>query len=204
MLQIPHKFFNEAVMNKFKHVIFLFCIFLTVAAPCIENREPILDYEIYFSPQDHVADHLIALINKEKKSIKAAVFCMMHHGIAKALIEAHNRGVPVEIIVDPFSVKPNSPVKKMAAANLPVHVWYPPSERGKQNRKPLMHDKFCVFGNKRVWTGSFNFTFQATARNRENVIVLENENIARIYLEEFERVKEAGCIPYSTYLEERK
>lgn len=190
-------------MNKFKHAIFLICIFLTAASSALE-KEPIVNYEIYFSPQDHVADHLIALINKEKKSIRAAVFCMMHHGIAKALIEAHDRGVPVELIVDPFSVKTNSPVKKMAAANLPVYVWYPPSERGKQNRKPLMHDKFCVFGNKQVWTGSFNFTFQATARNRENVIVLENESIAKIYLEEFERVKEAGCITYSMYLDQKK
>lgn len=185
-------------------------LLLLAACPiCPEDKEPIVSYEILFSPQDHVADELISLINKEKKSVKAAVFCLMHRGIAKAMIDAHNRGVAIEIIVDPFSVKNHSPLAKMAAANLPIYVWYPPPsakprKAGKnKNRKPLMHDKFCVLGNKRVWTGSFNFTFEAATRNRENVIVLENESVAGLYLEEFERLKEEGCMVYAEYMAQK-
>jgi phosphatidylserine/phosphatidylglycerophosphate/cardiolipin synthase-like enzyme len=171
-----------------------------------QAKEPITNYEVLFSPHDHVADELIALIGKEKKSVKAAVYCLMHHGIAKALIDAHKRGVRVEVIVDPYSIKARSPVKKMAEANLPVYVWNPqmPVEIRKgrtiKKRKPLMHDKFCVLGDNRVWTGSFNFTFEAEKNNQENVIVLENTGIADKYLKEFDRLKKAGCVAYEKFV----
>jgi hypothetical protein len=88
-------------MKKFIHVLLPLFIFLSAMPIIAKDKEPIANYEILFSPQDHVGEELIALINKEKKTIKAAVFCLMHYGIAKALIDAHNRGVEVEIIVDP-------------------------------------------------------------------------------------------------------
>ena len=65
-----------------------------------------------------------------------------------------------------------------------------------------MHDKFCVLGNNRVWTGSFNFTAEAANANQENVIVLDNEEIASRYLKEFDRLKREGCQPFSDYLAE--
>jgi phosphatidylserine/phosphatidylglycerophosphate/cardiolipin synthase-like enzyme len=169
-----------------------------------EKKEPIANYSVLFSPKDHLAEELIALISKEKKSIKAAVFCLMHRGIGNALIEAHQRGVNVEIIIDPFSIRLRSVVKKIAAANIPIFIWNPPTllkangEKQKR-RKPLMHDKFCVLGDQSVWTGSFNFTFEADTRNRENVVILENRSIAKLYLEEFERLKEEGCMSYQEY-----
>ncbi len=173
----------------------------------VETISSVGSCKVLFSPDDRVAEELISLIEKEQKSIKAAVYCLMHRGIADALIEAHQRGVHVEVIVDPFSVKTRSPLKRMAAAKLPLFVWNPPetirlTKKGKQvkERKPLMHDKFCVLGDSCVWTGSFNFTFDADRRNRENVVVLENRQLASGYLAEFERLKRQGCTPYSHFV----
>jgi mitochondrial cardiolipin hydrolase len=179
----------------------------SVSAAKVAESVPIAHYQVFFSPNDKIADELIFLIEKEKRSIKAAVYCLMHREIASALIDAHERGVKVEVIVDPYSVKTKSPVKKMGAANLPVFVWDPvmPVKQGKEGkkvkqRKPLMHDKFCVLGESCVWTGSFNFTFEATRSNRENVVVLESSQVAKQYLDEFERLKKGGCVPLSEYL----
>ena len=184
---------------------------LCLSSTLIYSKEPIANYQVLFSPEGHIADELIALIGKEKKSIKAAVYCLMHRGIVQALIDAHERGVQVEVIVDPFSVKSRSPVKKMGEANLPLFVWNPQlpvaeNKNGKKvrKRKSLMHDKFCVLGNNQVWTGSFNFTFEASHSNRENVIVLENKEIASLYLEEFERMKRDGCQSFNDYLSQLK
>jgi phosphatidylserine/phosphatidylglycerophosphate/cardiolipin synthase-like enzyme len=181
-------------------------VYLFTATPALFS-EPIANYEILFSPDDHIAEKLITLIEAEKESIRAAVYCLRHHGIAKALIEAHERGVDVEVIIDPYSVKARSAVKKMGTANLRMFVWDPTlptkvSKGGKKTkqRKPLMHDKFCVLGNNRVWTGSFNFTFEATHSNRENVIVLESPQVAARYLKEFEKLKQAGCISLNKYI----
>lgn len=168
--------------------------------------EPIANYQVLFSPDDNIAGELISLVNAEKKSVKAAVYALMHQGVAKALIDAKERGVNVEVIVDPFSIKKRGVIHKINQAHIPIFVWSPPikyrSKDGKQikGKKSLMHDKFCVLGENRVWTGSFNFTFQATSSNRENVVVLESPKVAAQYLEEFEKLKKTGCIPLGSYL----
>ena len=69
-----------------------------------------------------------------------------------------------------------------------------------KKRRSLMHDKFCVLGDNRVWTGSFNFTAEAANANQENVILLENEEIASRYLKEFERLKKEGCQSFDDYV----
>lgn len=196
--------------------LFLGCIAaasicLSLPATFATQPTPISQYQILFSPDDNVADQLIALIQKEQKSIKAAVYCLMHRGIASALVDAHHRGVKVEVIIDPYTLKSRTVVKKMTTSHLPVYVWNPStfvksSYVGKKAkpRKPLMHDKFCVLGDKCVWTGSFNFTFEASHSNRENVIILESADVAKKYLLEFERLKSAGCTPLEEYLSVNK
>jgi phosphatidylserine/phosphatidylglycerophosphate/cardiolipin synthase-like enzyme len=187
--------------------LIILSVFLSISA-FSEEKDPVAHYKILFSPDGQVADELIALIKKENKSIKAAVYCLMHRGISKALIDAHKRGVDVEVIVDPYSVKSRAPVKTMQAASLPVFVWNPPevirvNRKGKsvKQKKPLMHDKFCVLGDSKVWTGSFNFTFQASSANRENVVLLESKEAASQYLKEFERLKKSGCVPLKIFLD---
>jgi phosphatidylserine/phosphatidylglycerophosphate/cardiolipin synthase-like enzyme len=159
--------------------------------------------EIYFSPQDQVAEKLIALIDQEPKSICAAVYCLMSGEISQALQRAKKRGVSVEVIVDPFSVKQRSPIRKMDEKGITVHVWDPQMEEvqvSKYAKKPLMHDKFCVFGDHTVWTGSFNFTRQASRSNKENVVVLHDPAIAALYLAEFQKIKKEGCSAYRQFL----
>jgi len=190
----------EAGMRK---ILFFLCIALT-SFSVAEHKTPITQYEVFFSPNDHIADKLIEKIDQEKKSIRAAVFTFMHSGIATALIKAQKRGVDIELIIDPFSVKIRSPLKRLATAGIPIYVWEFFLEKKPTRGHPLMHDKFCVFGNKRVWTGSFNFTFEATNYNRENVIVVDNAAIADLYLAEFEAIKRDECVPYAEYVARKK
>jgi phosphatidylserine/phosphatidylglycerophosphate/cardiolipin synthase-like enzyme len=184
----------------------LFALLVSFSLPLSAAQEPITRYQVLFSPEDSVATELIALIEKEKKSIKAAIYCLTHYAIANALMDAHVRGVDVQVIVDPTSVKTRSAARRMGNANLPIFVWNPPttyhiSKSGKRTkqRKALMHDKFCVLGDRMVWTGSFNFSIQA-ASNSENVLILESAEIASRYLKEFERLKRTHCCPFREYL----
>ncbi len=48
-----------------------------------------------------------------------------------------------------------------------------------------MHDKFWIFDNNTVWTGSTNITQNGNFRNNNNVIVVENAEVAAIYENEF-------------------
>jgi phosphatidylserine/phosphatidylglycerophosphate/cardiolipin synthase-like enzyme len=152
---------------------------------------------VYFSPQDHLADQLIARIAKENASIKAAVYALTHKGVAQALARAKKRGVQVEVIVDPFSLKRKTAVNLLAKADVPVWIWSP--DQYKDEKQPLMHDKFCVFGDSSVWTGSFNFTYDADIKNEENAVVLEDPAIARQFAEQFARIKGKGVVLYELY-----
>jgi len=51
-----------------------------------------------------------------------------------------------------------------------------------------MHNKVIVIDGRYVITGSLNFSTNAETSNDENVIIIDNPDIARLYLQDFERV----------------
>ncbi len=51
-----------------------------------------------------------------------------------------------------------------------------------------MHHKFAVIDEAVVVTGSFNWTTQAVFNNQENVLFIENAEIAKKYTDEFQRL----------------
>jgi phosphatidylserine/phosphatidylglycerophosphate/cardiolipin synthase-like enzyme len=63
-----------------------------------------------------------------------------------------------------------------------------------------MHNKFCVFGADKVWTGSFNFTYEASKLHQENALVIQDIALASAYKGQFHTIKHRSCIPLSTYL----
>jgi phosphatidylserine/phosphatidylglycerophosphate/cardiolipin synthase-like enzyme len=53
-----------------------------------------------------------------------------------------------------------------------------------------MHHKVIIIDGQIVVTGSYNFSKSAKTRNDENTLILHNSEIAKLYLDEFERVWE--------------
>ena len=184
-------------MRKFK-------VFLLVILAChlFSPFEMQAVCQVYFSPRDRLGERLIENIASEKCSIKAAVYCLMDVQIAKAFIDAYARGVDVEVIVDPYSLRAHSPIDQMVESGVDVYVWYPDAAKSSKKYRPLMHDKFCVFGKHAVWTGSFNFTKKASSSNRENAVLLTDKEIVNKFLEEFEALKRQGALTYQDYLEQ--
>jgi phosphatidylserine/phosphatidylglycerophosphate/cardiolipin synthase-like enzyme len=187
----------------------LFCCILLVSS--ISAKESITNYRALFSPKDHLAEELISMIDKERTSIKLAMYCLTHRQIVKALTQAQQRGVDVQVIVDPFSLRSNTVLKQTKQFPFAVYVWNPaPQYRdlksGKrvQTRTPLMHDKFCVFGSDRVWTGSFNCTRDATLIHQENALIIESSELASSYLGEFERIKREATTSLPHYIANQK
>ena len=176
---------------------FFFTLSLFLYASPQEEKSTV---RLYFSPQDHLAERLIDYIDQEETSIQVAIYSLTHRAISEALVRAKTRGVEVELIIDPSSVKARSPLVRMAAAGIPIYVWDPQLESVKRKKAPLMHHKFCVFGRKSVWTGSFNFTYEADTMNCENALYLEEAAYAKPFLERFRSMKYKSCSPYEEYL----
>jgi phosphatidylserine/phosphatidylglycerophosphate/cardiolipin synthase-like enzyme len=52
----------------------------------------------------------------------------------------------------------------------------------------FLHDKFIIVDDRIVITGSLNYSTNAEESNDENVLIIDNAEIARLYLQEFARV----------------
>lgn len=146
-----------------------------------------------FSPDDHLQDVLIDLINKEQASIHIAVFSFTNGEIANAVINAYNRGIDVCVLIDSSGVQDRfNKIERLRQAGIPVWVYKQVHTKGILTDK--MHNKFVVFGNNLlrkplVWTGSFNFTKSAVEINQENVVVLDDRDIIERYNKQFTQLQ---------------
>lgn len=53
-----------------------------------------------------------------------------------------------------------------------------------------MHNKFCIIDGKSVINGSYNWTYYAENRNKENILIITNEDLMQSFYAEFEKLKE--------------
>ena len=53
----------------------------------------------------------------------------------------------------------------------------------------IAHNKVMVIDGKTLITGSFNFTKAAEEKNAENLLILDNDELAKIYIENCEKHK---------------
>jgi phosphatidylserine/phosphatidylglycerophosphate/cardiolipin synthase-like enzyme len=177
-------------MSFLRTILLSFLLFFSLSSA---SKYEAMECQVYFSPDDHVADRLIELIAVERTQILAAVYCFTHKEICKAFIDAKQRGVKVQLIVDPYSLSSSDTVAKMVDEGVEVFVWSP---RASGKRAGLMHDKFCILGDDVVWTGSFNFTHPANISHQENVVVLRSAEVAASFKKQFELIKTRGCMTH--------
>jgi len=134
-----------------------------------QKLEEVVTVQIAFTPGDDAARIIIDAVRSAKDQILVQAFSFTHRDIARALIDAHARGVTVEVIADAEQTEliENTVVPELAAAGVPVFL---------DQEHVAAHNKVMVIdeGHPRaaVITGSFNFTFAAQFRNAENLLVL--------------------------------
>jgi phosphatidylserine/phosphatidylglycerophosphate/cardiolipin synthase-like enzyme len=137
------------------------------------------DVEVMFSPQDNVIrKHVRPLVKDATERIDIAVFFLTHKHLTEDLIEAHNRGVKVRVILDATGAT-NGYTKHelLRAAGIPVKV---------ENWGGKMHMKSAVIDGRHVITGSMNWTSAGEYSNDENTTIIASERHARQYSRFFE------------------
>ena len=149
--------------------------------------------QVFFTPGDDITALCIAMIEAEQKSICGAVYMFTDKKIAQAIVNAHQRGVHIQMILDQISMVSCGKGKFLQEHGVPVFVHR--TEGFNPYTMALMHHKFFIFGCNKddkplLWTGSWNCTLRATQHNDENVIVLDDQQVIGQYQECFTRLQE--------------
>ena len=170
-------------------VLILLCLSITPAAASrsVPARGSV---EVAFSPADDPEALLIEVIGAARSSVRVHAYVFTSRAIAGALVQAHRRGVDVEVLADAqmnARGKGNA-IPTLLAAGIPVAL---------ETDYAAAHNKVLIVDPEEagctVVTGSYNFTWSARNRNAENVLVLrENCPLVAIYLENWHRHRAAA------------
>jgi phosphatidylserine/phosphatidylglycerophosphate/cardiolipin synthase-like enzyme len=137
--------------------------------------------DVYFSPDDHVQDSFVELINNAQKSINFMAFSFTSDSIGDAVLASAEQGVTVSGVMDDSQIKSNVGTEFDPFSQAGLDVL-------RDGNKGLMHHKVMIIDESIVAFGSYNFTNSAETKNDENFIVIYNEDIAAQFMDEFKRV----------------
>jgi phosphatidylserine/phosphatidylglycerophosphate/cardiolipin synthase-like enzyme len=124
--------------------------FLALAAP-IQSQErpsPCPSWAVYFSPNGHCTQAIIQELDKAKTSILMQAYSFTSAPIAKSLLEAHKRGVKVEVILDKSNL-----TEKYSSVNFLVNNGIPTRIDAAH---AIAHNKVMIIDGETLVTGSFN------------------------------------------------
>lgn len=132
-------------------------------------------------------DTLIAYINRAKSELEIAIYNWDNSsGITTAVNAAAARGVKVRIVYDGSTTQ--SGLQAISS-----QCKYVASPQG--SNYTIMHNKFVIIdantGNPNdaiLWTGSMNWTSQQLSTDANNIIIFQDQSIARGYKVEFDEM----------------
>ncbi len=134
----------------------------------------------FFSPGEACRQQILALLESATTSADICVFTITCDKIARVIRDAARKGVRVRIVTDDDkAMDRGSDVSRLEDAGIPVRV---------DRTRHHMHHKFAVIDRKTVLTGSYNWTRSAATSNQENVVILEDANLARSFSDEFQKL----------------
>lgn len=120
----------------------------------------------HFSPKGGCTQAIVAELKKARHEIMVQAYSFTCPDIAKALIDAKQRGVRVTILLDKANEKETySELKLLEQNGMMPYI---------DSHHAIAHNKIMIIDKRTVITGSFNFTRQAEHENAENLIILRH------------------------------
>ncbi len=143
---------------------------------------------------------LIGLIDAAAQKIDIALYRLTLEFVVDALARACNRDVRVRVVSENEEALRNPSVYQRLQALSCVALRTDALADQRPGRFPsLMHHKFAVFDEKIVWTGSLNWGERELYYDANNIIILDDPRLARLYTQEFEEMFERGRFSEEKY-----
>ena len=126
-----------------------------------------------FTPGGNCTDLIVNAVGGAKTSILVQAYSFTSAPIAKALLDAHKRGVRGEVILDR-----SQRTEKYSSADFLANQGVPT----KIDAAPAMpYNKVIIVDGETVITGSFNFTKAAQEKNAENLLIIRDKALTGQY-----------------------
>ena len=138
--------------------------------------------QVYFSPNGGATQAIINEISNAKTEILVQAYSFTSTPIAKALVDAHKRGVKVEAILDK-SQRKETYTEATFLANMGVPTYI-------DDKHAIAHNKIMIIDKETVITGSFNFSKAAEEKNAENLLIIKSKELANVYIDNWMKHKE--------------
>ena len=133
--------------------------------------------QAYFSPGEACLKVVLGQLERSRKTADICVFTITDDRIARAILDAHSRGVEVRIITDnDKQYDGGSDVGRLRGAGIALKV---------DETEHHMHHKFAVLDGATLLNGSYNWTRSAGAFNDENLVVTSEPKLVQAFLRQF-------------------
>lgn len=133
--------------------------------------------EVYFSPQDGVIDHVLERVGAAQRSIRFLTFSFTSDPLTELMLEKAAAGVQVRGVFETQNTAATgadfSALRRGGVGVLQDGNCY------------IMHHKVIIIDEHTVITGSYNFTNSAERSNDENLIIIDDPEVALRFEEEF-------------------
>lgn len=129
--------------------------------------------QVYFSPDGGCTAAITNALAQAKKTILVQAYSFTSATIAGALRDAHRRGVKVTVILDKSQRS-----EKYSSADFLHNAGVATFIDAKH---AIAHSKVMVLDGATVITGSFNFTKAAEEKNAENLLIIQDKELAEKY-----------------------
>ena len=133
--------------------------------------------QAYFSPGEACLKAVLGQLERSRKTADICVFTITDDRIARAILDAHSRGIQVRIITDnDKQYDGGSDVGRLRGAGIALKV---------DETEHHMHHKFAVLDGATLLNGSYNWTRSAGAFNDENLVVTSEPKLVQAFLRQF-------------------
>lgn len=137
---------------------------------------------VRFSPDDQIDDLIETLISAADESVYMLAYSFASKDIAQRLYQADKDGLDVVVICEDSKAYTDGGGQCGPLAEKGVDVFVDGYS------DTLMHEKAIILDQSVTIAGSFNFTRSADKRNDEQILVIQSEDIAAQFLDEFNKI----------------
>lgn len=148
--------------------------------PKRERRKEERSIEVLFSPDGGCADRIIEEIASARKIIRVQAYFFTSEPIADALVEARERGIRIEVILDKSQEKMTYGRWRVLRRE-GIRIYF-------DREHATANNKIILIDDRTVITGSYNYTRAAEEKNAENLLLIQGfDDLFEDYRDNFKK-----------------